>query len=124
MTEYLYAASMITTDLATGNALGAIIDSDVGGGETFTQSTLANIGGSEVVAWSACARLKQAAYDAINEFVSGGYPLALTAAGMTTAQIDAARSVITIETGEANATEAGYGAFLASNNYQTISAEV
>ena len=123
MTKYLYAANMITTDLETGNSLADIIDG-TSGSDSFTNNPLANIGSAEVTAWGGSVRLTQGTYDAFNEFIAGGYPLALTASGMTTAQIDAARAVMTIETGEANATEAGYGEFLASNNYETISTEV
>jgi hypothetical protein len=123
VTEWVFAANAIATNLIIGNSLAGAIGADVGDNLTFTNGKpLRLIGSQETtpVAWFAHVPLKETGYDRISEFnTAGPYPL-LNSLGLSDQTIAAGKDAVTAEVGERHAIEERWLTFIQEQGYEVI----
>lgn len=129
-TTYSKWMNVVTYSKSTGNLLAAAIGEDTGDAHTFDYAVpvypqgttfsanpnpiLGKIPSKAPVAWAIQGPIKQAAYDQAATYISGGYPSKLVAAGLTNAQIDAARAVVKVQVGDRDTMQNTLNTFIAS----------
>ncbi len=129
MSIYTYALLAITTNVALGNEIAAALDPDDGAG-TFGRVSLRASDSQSVIpsAWAARTRVTPQRYAIASEFIAGGYPAALLAAGFTTARLDEIREAfrnpvsgqLMLVAGPRSEYENGLPAFIASHGYEIV----
>lgn len=125
-TAYQYWANVICTDQAKGNAIGAYMDRDSGGSQTFTKALpLRPIGSPSQTptAWAVFTALNTLGEAMVTSFVAGQYHPAFLLRGCPTQTIDDARAVMTIEHGARAQYEDRGPAFVAEQGYEIIPPE-
>jgi hypothetical protein len=131
MSIYTYALLAITTNVALGNEIAAALDPDDGSGTfggSLNQSCRAAGSAGPATAWPARSPMTAARYAIASEFIAGGYPAALLAAGFTTARLDEIREAfrnpvsgeLMLVAGPRSEYENGLPAFIASHGYEIV----
>ena len=122
MSDYLYIANIIATNIPVGNALAALVDPDVGGNRTFSEprKQLRKVADGSTAGCSD-PLLEPATYAALSEFMSGGYPQVFLDAGITTEQMDMYRTTFIAELGPREELEGRLFAFAAEQGYERVS---
>lgn len=117
-TAWVYYILAITTDKTTANVVATKLNPDPGAVDEFPTELRKVVNGS--TAWLTGSPMTAVGYAAVQEFAAGGYPAALAAQGVTEAQVDAARAVMTLQTGLRSEMAAQASVFLAANGYEII----
>lgn len=123
MTEWIFSANVIATDMGVGNSFAMAIGADAGDGLTFTNGKALRLIGSQdstPVAWFAHVPLKKYGFDQISEFITNGpYPL-LNAIGLSDQVIAGGKSFITVEVGDRLSIRDSWQGFISSRGYEVI----